>query len=306
MSLRTKNLTAVAAAVQVAKDGSFAAASRALGLSTSATSKAIGRLEEELGIKLFQRTTRNVSLTPEGERYVEGVQPLLAELDALTAEVTDSLASPRGLLRVSVPAAFGRIVLVPAIADFTYRYPDIELELSLEDREVDLAAERIDVAIRAGSLPDSANLVGRKLFEDPLITCAAPSYLQRHGVPERPEDLEHHNCLNFRNRRTGRIVPWVFRSGERRVETGTLTIDDGEAVGRAAVAGSGLSQMPGFMAQPALQNGSLVEVLREFRPSDTAFTAIYLDRRLVSPRIRAFIDFLVVATDAIPTSQPTA
>lgn len=293
MELRTKNLTAVVAAIHVADAGSFAHASRTLGLSTSATSKAISRLEEDLGVKLFQRTTRSVSLTPEGERYIEGARPLLIELDALTAEITDSLTTPRGSLRVSVPAAFGRMVLVPRISEFTSRFPEIELELSLEDRSVDLAAERIDVAVRAGPLPDSANLIGRKLFDDPLITCAAPAYLDRHGTPKTPDDLDRHNCLNFRNRRTGRAVPWVYLSGERRLESGLLTIDDGEAVGRAAIAGAGISQMPGFMAREALVSGALKEVLQEYRPAETSFTAIYLDRRLVSPRIRAFIDFLV-------------
>ncbi len=293
MELRTKNLTAVAAAIHVADAGSFAKASQVLGLSTSATSKAIGRLEEDLGVKLFQRTTRSVSLTPEGERYIEGARPLLMELDALTAEVTDNLTTPRGLLRVSVPAAFGRMVLVPRISEFSNRFPEVELELSLDDRGVDLAAESIDVAIRAGVLPDNASLIGRKLIDDPLITCAAPDYLDRYGVPETPEDLDRHNCLNFRNRRTGRAVPWVFRSGERRLQSGQLTIDDGEAVGRAAIAGAGISQMPGFMAQDALLSGALKEVLAEYRPAETPFTAIYLDRRLVSPRIRAFIDCLV-------------
>lgn len=304
MDLRTKNLTAVSAVVQVAEQGSFADASRVLGLSTSATSKSIGRLEDELGVKLFRRTTRSVSLTPEGERYVEGIRPLLLEMDAVTAEVTDSTLAPRGQLRVSVPAAYGRMVLVPQLFEFSERYPDVQLELSLEDRDVDLAAEQADVAVRAGALPDSANLVARKLFDDPLITCAAPTYLDRQGPPETIEDLKGHNCLNFRNRRTGRPVPWLFAGDVRMPVSGGLAVDDGEAVGRAAIAGVGISQMPGFMAREALEDGRLIEVLRSHRPPPVQFSALYLDRRLVSPRIRALIDFLVAMDGARPRLRP--
>lgn len=293
MKLRTKNLTAVAAAVHVAEMGSFAQASRTLGLSTSATSKAISRLEEDLGVKLFKRTTRSVSLTPEGERYVKGVRPLLIELDIVTSEVTEGLTAPRGLLRVSLPAAYGRMIVIPRISEFTAQYPDVELELSLEDREVDLAGDRIDIAIRTGHLADSASLIGRKLFDDTLITCAAPSYLDRYGIPMTLEDLHQHNCLNFRNTRTGRAVPWFFSEGQNFKPLGQVTIDDGEAVGKAAISGVGISQMPGFMARAALMDGTLKEVLREFRPEEVPFTAIYLDRKLVSPRIRVFLDFLI-------------
>ncbi len=293
MKLKTKNLTAIAAVIQVSEQGSFAAASRALGLSTSATSKAISRLEEELGVKLFHRTTRSVSLTPEGECYVEGLAPLLLEMEAVTSDVTDSLSQPRGVLRISGPAAFSRITLVPQLSKFCQRYPEVLVDLSLADHHVDLAAEQIDVAIRAGALPDNVNLVARKLFQDPLITCAAPTYLKEFGIPKTPSDLEHFNCLNFRNTRTGRPVPWFFNNPERQLVTGALVIDDGEAVGRAAMSGLGISQMPGFMAREALQSGRLQEVLADFRPPSIPFHALYLDRKLVSPRIRAFIDFLV-------------
>ncbi|MEM8562181.1 MAG: LysR family transcriptional regulator [Pseudomonadota bacterium] len=290
--MKTKNLTAITAVIQVAEEGSFAAASRALGLSTSATSKAIGRLEDELGVKLFHRTTRSVRMTPEGERYVEGVKPVLAELEAITGEITDDLAQPRGQLRISAPSALGRIIITPALSKFQLKYPELDIELSLDDREVDLASDPIDVAVRVGNLGNSASVVARKLLEDSLVICAAPSYLQSYGIPLTPADLTEHNCLNFRNRRTGRLYPWLFGTEETPNTSGRFISDDGEAVFRAALAGAGISQMPGFMAQASLARGELIEVLGDYRPPTIAISAIYLDRRLLSPRIRAFIDFM--------------
>ncbi len=288
-------LSGIAAFIQVAESGAFNEGARRLELSASATSKAVSRLEEDLGVKLLHRTTRSVSLTPEGERYLEGARRIVADMTALGIEVSDSLADPSGRLMVSAPSALGRMWLVEALSDFRNAWPKIDVELSLDDRAVDLAGDAVDVVIRAGSLADSANLVARRLFSDPLILCAAPQYWTRKGRPSHPDDLAAHDCLNFRNRRTGRVMPWYFEIAEAnraKVFDGPLTIDDGEAVGRAALAGLGISQMPGFMAADALHAGQLEEVLRDFRPPEVTFTALYLDRRLVSPKIRAFVDFV--------------
>ena len=295
-------LSGIAAFIQVAETGAFNEAARRLELSPSATSKAVSRLEEDLGVKLLHRTTRSVGLTPEGERYLEGAKRIVADMTALGAEVSDTLADPSGRLVVSAPAALGRMWLVDALYEFGSAWPKIDVELSLDDRAVDLAGDAVDVVIRAGGLADSANLVARRLFTDPLVVCATPQYWDRHGRPRHPDDLAEHACLNFRNRRTGRAMPWFFEIAgvkESQVFDGPLTIDDGEAVGRAARAGFGVSQMLGFMAAEALRSGQLEEVLREFRPPEVPFTALYLDRRLVSPKIRAFIDFL---TDRKPPS----
>jgi len=167
--------------------------------------------------------------------------------------------------------------------------------ISLDDKDVDLVESGIDVAIRVAALADSANLMARRLFVDPLVTCATPEYLDFYGRPQHPSELEQHNCLNFRNRKTGRLMPWFFTINgqvERRIFQGRLTIDDGEAVGQTAMLGMGISQMPGFMAINALQEGILEEILVNFRPPEVPFTALYLDRRLVSPRIQTFIDFM--------------
>ena len=292
---RMPPLSGIAAFIQVAETGAFNEAARRLELSPSATSKAVSRLEEDLGVKLLHRTTRSVSLTPEGERYLEGAKRIVADMATLGTEVSDSLADPSGRLVVSAPAALGRMWLVEALSDFRSTWSKIDVELSLDDRAVDLAGDAVDVVIRAGSLADSANLVARRLFTDPLIVCATPQYWKQRGKPSSPNDLAEHACLNFRNRRTGRAMPWVFQiagAKESQVFDGPLTIDDGEAVGRATQAGLGVSQMPGYMAAEALRSGGLEEVLRAFRPPEVPFTALYLDRRLVSPKIRAFIDFV--------------
>lgn len=291
-----KSLSNVATFIQVAESQSFVQAANSLGLSPPAVSKAIAKLEEELGVKLLHRTTRSVSLTPEGERFYEGVKPLMEEMTALTTELTESLSEPQGRLKVSMGSAYGRIWGTRLMPAFLKKYPRISVELSLDDRDVDLAAEGVDVALRIGPLSDSANLIARRLFTDPLITCATSDYLKQAGYPNHPDDLEHHNCLNFRNRKTGRPMPWFFTIDgrvERRLVSGNLTIDDGEAVGRSAIAGLGISQMPGYMAADALEQGLLEEVLHEYRPPEVPITALYLERRLVSPRIQAFIDFMV-------------
>lgn len=250
-----KSLSTLSAFVAVASAGSFADGANQLGLSKSATSKAVARLEEELRVKLLNRTTRSISLTPEGARFLEGARRLLGELDALTDEITASLGEPRGLLRVSAPVGLGRLKIVPIIADLSVRFPRLEIDLSLEDRIVDLAADGIDVSIRSGSLEGSANLIARHLFDDALVTVAAPLYLEQHGIPQTPADLRGHNCLNFRNQRTGRIVPWMF-SDEGDVEkyelSGHLTVDDATSIAALTLAGGGISQMPYFLAKEGL------------------------------------------------------
>lgn len=289
------SLTSIAAFVSVAETGAFNEAARALDMSPSAASKAVTRLEHVLGVKLMHRTTRSVSLTPEGERYLEGAKRILGEVRSLGREIADTSADPSGRLTVSAPAAFGRMCLVPILPVLQEKWPAIELDLSLDDRAVDLAGDAVDVAIRAGPLSDSASLIARRLFDDPLTVCATPDYWARYGKPSHPDDLVQHRCLNFRNQRTGRTMPWAFFAegqATSRIYPGSLTIDDGEAVGRAAQSGLGVSQMPGFMAAPGLLSGELEEALAAFRPTPTPFTALYLDRRLVSPRIRAFVDFL--------------
>ena len=292
-------LTAVTAFVQVAEDGAFNEAARALDLSPSATSKAVARLEDHLGVKLLHRTTRSVSLTPEGERYLEGAKRVLADLSILGEEMSDTNTAPKGRLKISAPSPMGRLWLADVIAEFMKRWPEVEIELTLADQLSDLAAEGIDLAIRSGGLADSAHLVARKLYDEDLMVCASPAYWDRAGRPQRPEDLKGHACLNFRAAQTGRVFPWMFTVDGRphRFEAaGPFVADEGEMVLKMALNGAGVSQLPGYMARRHLKSGALEEALSDFRPPSTQISAMYLDRRLLSPRIRAFVD--VLATSA--------
>ena len=281
--------------IHVATAGSFAEAAVRMGVSTSATSKAVQRLEEELGVKLFHRTTRSVSLTTEGERLFEGSQRLVDEVEALTAEVTDSRRAPRGRIVVSAPAVFGRVWLTDKILDFMKLYPEVEVEVNFDDRIVDLAAEGIDLAVRLGALSDSANLVVRKLFDDTIYTCAAPEYLAAHGIPETIEGLTRHRCIHYRVRTTGRLFPFHFQRDDRLVRqafTPTLVLNSVDAMRRAAERGLGVTQLPSFLALDALRTGRLTELLPALRMSSFPYNLVYLDRRLVSRRVRALVDFL--------------
>ena len=289
-------LTTIAAFVQVAELGAFNDAARALDLSPSATSKAVSRLEEHLGVRLLNRTTRSVSLTPEGERYLDGAKKALEDLNVVGKEVSDTTTVPKGRLKVSAPSPLGRLWLADVMARFMRDWPEVEIELTLADHLSDLAAEGIDLAIRSGGLSDSAHLVARKLYDEDLMVCATPDYWDRNGRPDHPDDLSSQSCLNFRASQTGRFFPWSFSINGRtqKIEAkGPFTVDDGEACMLMALNGIGCGQFPGYMVRNHVNSGRLQEVLRDFRPPPTQISAMYLDRRLLSPRIRAFVDFLV-------------
>lgn len=290
-----KSLSNIQTFVRVADVQSFAKASNVLGLSTSAVSKAVARLEADLGVKLFHRTTRSVSLTPDGTRLYEGCQQLLIEFDSLTAEIQGNQATPKGRLTVSVPTAFGRICLVPLLKSFTQAFPEITLDVSMDDRAVDLAAQGIDVVIRTGQLSDSANLIVSRLVTYQTVVCASSDYLTQHTEPQHPDQLQQHTCLNFRNRATGRFYPWTFAIDGCHVQyavSGAVVFNNADAVVRSAIAGLGLSQMPTFLAKDAIAAGTLTEVLQSYRPPTVPVWICYLDRRFVAPRIRAFVEFM--------------
>lgn len=290
MSRRLPSLTGLAVALRIAEDGTFAAASRALGLSTSATSKAVARLESDLGVKLFRRTTRSVRLTAEGERFVRGLRPLLNELDALTGEISDSAGSPAGLLRISAPNTFGRVVLLPLIPAFRSQFPAIEIELTLEDRYSDLVTDEVDLVIRSGDLAGNASLVARRLLTDPLVMCASAEYLQRFGTPTDPDELAERDCICFRNAQTGRNMPWRFADDQTVYVNAAVSVSDMESVARLAMAGAGIAQVPGYLVKAHLSAGVVREILPALRPPQIAYSALYLDRRFVASRVRVFLD----------------
>ncbi len=297
-----RSLPNIEAFVRVAETLSFAEASRRLSLSPSAVSKAVARLEEELGIKLLHRTTRSVRLTIEGEDLYEGCRRLLGELETLQAEMSRSSGEPRGRLSVSVPSALGRLSLVPMLSEFSQTYPEVNLDLSLEDPFAGVAKREVDVSIHLGSMADSANLVARKWFESPLIVCATTEYLDENGRPEHPDELATHTCVVYRNRSTGRPLDWGFRlkNGlEAWKPEARLVVDDPNAVAQAALTGAGLAQMPAYLFVDGLRERVLEEVLQSYRPPELPVYIAYLDRRFVSPRIRAFVDFLIDHTSEI-------
>ncbi len=286
--------------VRVAEVQSFVQASNMLGLSTSAVSKAVARLEADLGVKLFHRTTRSISLTTDGLRFYEGCQQLLGELEALEAEIQGNRVAPKGRLTVSVSPAFGQVCLVPMLKAFTQAFPDITLDISMDDRLVDPAEQGVDVVIRTGNLNDSANLIARQLVAYPLVVCGSPAYFEQHGYPQHPSQLQKHSCLNFRNRSTGRFYAWSFTVDgkvERCAVSGSVVFDNADAIVRSAIAGLGLSQMPAYLAAEATSHGNLVEILNTYRPPEVPVWICYLDRRFVAPRIRSFVEFMATQKD---------
>jgi LysR family transcriptional regulator for bpeEF and oprC len=279
--------------VYTARDRSFRRAAERLGITPAAVSKAIQRLEEELGVQLFHRTTRRVSLSAEGEIFLARCQEAMAQVHAGRELIAMAQRDPAGELTVSLPFILGR-VLVTRLSRFLGRYPALALHLRLSDRLSRLVEDRVDVAIRMGELDDSA-LVARRLMRTRWVTVAAPAYLAQHGTPSRPRDLAGHNCIKFRSPR-GTAVEWSFagtRAADRIKTAGNLDVDQGELLLEAAVSGLGVCQALHFMVEDHVRAGRLVEILREHAAQGPAIHAVCLPGQRSSPRVRAFIDFLV-------------
>jgi DNA-binding transcriptional LysR family regulator len=278
--------------VRVVERGSFAAAANDLGLTPSALSKLVTRIEDRLGVRLLTRTTRKLALTDEGELFVARSREILASIEAAEAEVTAARELPRGHLRVSVGTALAKQILGPAIAAFLARYPEISVELDVSDWQVDLVADLVDVAIRSGALGDST-LVARKLTEATRVICASPAYLKKHGTPRVPADLLKHNCLTFSG---SAWMQWPFHTHEginRLHVSGTFTSDNADLLFDMAITGLGIARLADFMVARAVQQGSLVPLLQDSHmPESFPIHALTVPGRR-APRIKAFIDFLV-------------
>ena len=286
-------LAALEAFVRVAECGSFSKAADRLHSSKSVVSRQVSALETELGARLLHRTTRALTLTEAGRSYFERAARILADLAEASASVGQLQAAPRGRLRVSAPMSFGYLHLAPALPDFLDRYPDVELELVMNDRSVDLVDEGFDMAVRIGTLEDSS-LVARKLAPMRRTVFASPAYLQARGTPASPDDLKAHECLCYSN--LGPSQEWRFVRPDGRpwpVEVhGRLHANNGDALRAAALRGFGLAVLPSFFVGRDLQSGALVSVLEEFMPQDSALYAVYPHARHLSPKVRAFVDFL--------------
>lgn len=286
-----REMTVFAAVVEA---NGFAAAAETLGLSKASVSRLVQRLEDRLGARLLNRTTRRLSLTEAGRSFYDGCQRMLAEAEAAEAAVTALTAQPRGTLRVAVPMSFGVGHLGPHLAAFLAACPELTLDVVLGDRVVDLVEEGFDAAIRIGRLADSA-LVSRRLASASRLIVASPDYLSRRGLPLEPADLAAHDCLHYSYYRGGRTWRFLHRDG-RRAEVkirGRLEMNSGDALVAVAAAGHGVVAMPSFIAGRALAEGRLLRLLPGWSDGeDTAIHVVYPARRNLLAKVRAFVDFL--------------
>ncbi|MER8957044.1 LysR substrate-binding domain-containing protein [Mesorhizobium sp. M0833] len=284
---------------RVVLEGGFSAAARKLDITPSAVSKLIARLETRLGTRLLLRTTRAITLTEEGEAYHHAALRILQDLNDADQEASGGAV--RGRLRVNATIPFGTMFVAPAMPAFVARNPDLVVDLSFTDGIVDLVAEKIDVAIRMGNLPDSG-LIARKLGQSRRVICAAPTYLERRGKPEIPADLERHDCLTFNFRRAR--PSWPFRFEGRDVAqpvTGSLVVNNGETLKQMVLAGAGIARLGLFHVAAEIADGRLVPLLEDCNPGDLELVhAIYVGGGPLPHRVRAFIEYMVEVLDETP------
>ena len=279
--------------VAVVEAGSFSAAAQKLRSSKSLVSRQIAALETELGARLFHRTTRSLTLTEEGRGYHARLVRILGDIDEANLSVSALQAAPRGRLRINAPMSFGYLHLAPAVPDFLAQYPEVEVDLSMSDRYVDLIEEGVDLAVRLGRLSDSS-LVARKIAPVRRAVCASPDYFKAHGVPTTPDELIRHQCLCYSNLAV--TDEWRFMRPDGSVwpieVTGRLRADNGDALREAALKGLGIVYLPTFIIGRDLQAATLTSVLTEFVATDAHIHAVYPHAKHLSPKVRAFIDFM--------------
>lgn len=287
-------LTGLEVFTKVAATGSFSAAGRALGLSQTMVTKHIAALEAHLGVKLFHRTTRKLSITDAGRNYLESAERILADVEAADSAVAADRIEAKGLLRLSAPVSFGARQIAPLLPEFAQRFPRVSVELGLNDRLVDLAEEGWDLALRVGSLADSS-LIARRIAPCRTVLCASPGYLKAHGTPRTVAELADHNCLGYTLSRLAGADRWTFGArGDVSVNVaGNLRANNGDALLAAAVAGQGVIYQPTFVAADALRAGTLVAIALDHAAFEFAgIYAVYPPDRHPPAKLRAFIDFL--------------
>lgn len=287
------SLSGIVAFVRTAETLSFVAAGRVLGVSASAVGKNVAKLEQTMGVRLFHRSTRRVSLTAEGALFYERCRRILDDLQDAEAMLSHAAQTPRGKLRVSLPT-IGYRFLLPVLPAFSALYPEIEVDLDFNDRLVDVIEEGFDAVIRSGDLPDS-RLVSKRLGPFRFVLCASPSYLEQSGVPETPDDLEHHRCIRFRFPTSGKLQEWSLSNDainlEPRLQT-ALTCNNMEALQAAAIGGFGIAYMPDFLVQEAIRSGALETMLDDYLVKPGQFWVLWPSSRHLSPKLRVFVDFL--------------
>jgi len=295
MAFDSRLLSGIGVLSAVIEAGTFARAGEAMGLTQPAVSRAVARLEERVGIRIFNRTARAITLTDEGRRFYEAVAPLLAGIEEAAVDAGRSRARVRGRLRVNVDGTFGHYVLAPRMAEFLDRFPELSVEISVRDRMGDLVADGFDVAVRFG-IPEPSSHRARLLLETHVLTCASPAYVARHGEPRHPRDLaDGHRCVLIRDPVTGRPYGWEFHRGDEVMAfdaTGRLTVNDTGALLGACVGGEGVAQLLELYARDILADGRLVQLLPEWADETFPLYAYHHASNLVSAKVRVFLDFV--------------
>jgi DNA-binding transcriptional LysR family regulator len=288
---------AMQAFVRVVEAGSFTKAADTLHMSRTSVTQLVQQLEARLRVKLLNRTTRQVSVTADGAAYYERATRLLADLDDAETGLSSASASPRGRLRVDVPSPLARMILMPALPTFHARYPDIQLDMGVSDRVVDVIGENVDCVVRGGELTDQS-LVARRVGDLQLGVYAAPSYLKRAGAPSHPDEMEnsHHRIVGFKWARTGKPLPYAMRRDDERINVHgryVIALDDGNAYLAAGLAGMGIIWLPDYMAKLHLASGELLPLFQDWRLDSMPMYLAFPPNRHVSAKLRVFIDWIV-------------
>jgi DNA-binding transcriptional LysR family regulator len=295
MASDPKVLSGVNVLAAVMKAGSFVKAADALGLTQSAVSHAIARLEARLGIRLIQRTTRSVSLTAEGRRFYEEVEPLLAGIDDAISSASGSSIAVRGHFRINMDPFFSRLLLAPKLGTFLSQYPELSLELVTRESLGDLVKDGFDLAVRFGE-PQSSSLVARKLLDTRIITVAAPCYIAMYGRPKKPKDLTAHNCIQFRDPLSGRPFKWEFHRGAKVISvntSGRLLLTEVGTMLNACLAGVGIAQVMALGVEDLIREGLLIDLFPEWGDERFPLYALYPSRTLPPAKQRVFLDFVL-------------
>ena len=286
------SLTDIAVFAQVVESGSFTGAAEHLSLSKSVVSKYVTRLEDRLGARLLNRTTRRLSLTEVGRVFYERSQRGLQEIEEAEAEVSRLQGEPRGTLRLNTPMSFGILHVAPTLPNFLRQYPQISVDMHLDDRKVDVIEEGFDLSVRIADLPDST-LVARRLGPCRHAVVAAPAYLERHGSPATPTDLRHHNIISYRYQESAR--EWHFRAPDNKVlsvtVSGSVQMNNSLALREAVLGGIGITRTPTFVIGQDIQDGRLRRLLANYETLEVSIYLVYPQRRYLSPKVRAFVEF---------------
>ncbi|MDB5847481.1 MAG: LysR family transcriptional regulator [Rhodoferax sp.] len=291
---------------RVVEAGTFTRAADSLALPKATVTKQIQHLEARLRVKLLNRTTRRVTVTADGAAYYERTARLLADLDELEASMGNAQTNPQGRLRVDVGSSVASLLIIPALSSFFERYPDIQVDMGVSDRPVDLIGDNVDCVIRGGELIDQS-LVARRIGNLQFITVASPDYLRRFGTPQHPNDLQDtHRMVNFFSPRTGRMFPHDFEKDGEEIALDShhrISVNDSNAYTAAAVAGLGVTQISRFMAAPYLANGALVQVLPDWAIKPIPIYVVYPPNRHLSAKVRSFVDWTVELFNSQPDLQ---